>query len=77
MVQIGEDTSERDVVYAECDTLLERNERLHHLLLMLERMQLGTKSERLPEEQPQLGLEAIEQAIAEERRRGGEVVTRI
>jgi hypothetical protein len=43
---------------------LEQNERLHHLLLRLKRMQFGTKSERLPEEQLQLGLEAIEQAIA-------------
>jgi transposase len=48
----------------ERDTLLERNERLHHLLLRLKRMQFGTKSERLPEEQLQLGLEAIEQTIA-------------
>ena len=49
---------------AERDTLLERNGRLHHLLLKLKRMQFGTQSERLPEEQLQLGLEAIEQAIA-------------
>src|SRR5277367_1666954 len=56
--------SERDAVTAERDTLLERNERLHHLLLKLKRMQFGTKSERLPDEQLQLGLEAIEQAIA-------------
>ena len=49
----------------ERDTLLERNERLQHLLLRLRRMQFGTKSERLPEEQLQLGLEAIEQAIAQ------------
>ena len=56
--------TERDAVTAERDTLLERNERLHHLLLKLRRMQFGTKSERLPEEQLQLGLEAIEQAIA-------------
>jgi transposase len=56
--------TERDVVTAERDTLLERNERLHHLLLRLKRMQFGTKSERLPEEQLQLGLEALEQAIA-------------
>ena len=55
---------ELDAVTAERDTLLERNERLHHLLLKLKRMQFGTKSERLPEEQLQLGLEAIEQAIA-------------
>src|SRR5208337_1867278 len=52
------------VVTAERDTLLERNERLHHLLLQLKRLQFGTRSERLPEEQLQLGLEAVEQAIA-------------
>ena len=57
-------TSQLDAVTAERDTLLERNERLHHLLLKLKRMQFGTKSERLPAEQLQLGLEAIEQAIA-------------
>jgi transposase len=56
--------TERDAVTAERDILLERNERLQHLLLKLRRMQFGTKSERLPEEQLQLGLEAIEQAIA-------------
>jgi transposase len=56
--------TERDTVTAERDALLERNERLHHLLLKLKRMQFGTKSERLPEDQLQLGLEAIEQAIA-------------
>jgi Transposase C of IS166 homeodomain len=57
-------TRQLDAVTAERDTLLERNERLHHLLLKLKRMQFGTKSERLPDEQLQLGLEAIEQAIA-------------
>lgn len=57
--------TERDAVTAERDVLLERNERLHHLLLKLKRMQFGTKSERLPEEQLQLGLEAIEQTIAQ------------
>ena len=56
--------SERDALTAERDALLERNERLHHLLLKLKRMQFGAKSERLPEEQLQLGLEALEQAIA-------------
>src|SRR5277367_6299964 len=57
-------TRQLDAVTAERDRLLERNERLHHLLLKLKRMQFGPKSERLPEEQLQLGLEAIEQAIA-------------
>lgn len=41
-----------------------RNDRIRHLLLKLKRMQIGAKSERLPEEQLQLGLEALEQAIA-------------
>jgi hypothetical protein len=38
--------------------------RLRHLLLQLRRMHFGSRSERLPEEQLQLGLEALEQAIA-------------
>jgi len=58
-------TRQLDAVTTERDALVERNERLHHLLLKLKRMQFGTKSERLPEEQLQLGLEAIEQAIAQ------------
>ena len=39
---------------------------MHHLLLKLRRMQFGAQSERLPEEQLQLGLEALEQAIAKD-----------
>jgi transposase len=58
--------AERDVLTAERDTLLERNERLHHLLLKLNRLQFGRKSERLPEEQLQLGLEDLEQAVAQD-----------
>ena len=42
----------------------EQNDRIRHLLLKFQRMQFGAKSERLPEEQLQLGLEALEQAIA-------------
>jgi transposase len=56
--------AERDAVVTERDTLLTQNDRLRHLLLKLTRMQFGAKSERLPEEQLQLGLEALEQAIA-------------
>ncbi|HEX4150142.1 MAG TPA: IS66 family transposase, partial [Pirellulales bacterium] len=48
----------------ERDALAEQNDRIRHLLLKLKRMQFGAKSERLPEEQLQLGLEALEQAIA-------------
>jgi len=56
--------AERDAALIERDTLLAQNDRLRHLLLKLTRMQFGARSERLPEEQLQLGLEALEQAIA-------------
>jgi transposase len=56
--------SERDTLAAERDALLERNERLHHILLKLNRLQFGRKSERLAEDQLQLGLEDLEQAVA-------------
>jgi transposase len=55
--------SERDTLAAERDALLERNERLHHILLKLNRLQFGRKSERLAEDQLQLGLEDLEQAV--------------
>jgi transposase len=57
-------TAERDALAVERDALLEHNERLHHLLRKLNRAQFGRKSERLPEDQRQLALEEIEQAIA-------------
>ncbi len=57
--------AERDAAFAERDALLAHNERLHHLLLKLKRMQFGVRSERLPEEQLQLGLEDLEGAVAE------------
>jgi transposase len=57
-------TSERNALTAERDGLLERLERQQYLLLKLSRMQFGRKSERLPEDQLQLGLEDTEQAIA-------------
>jgi hypothetical protein len=56
--------AERDRLLAECDALAARNERLHALLLKLRRLQFGRKSERLPDEQLQLGLEDVEAAIA-------------
>jgi transposase len=58
--------SERDAAASERDALLAQNDRLRHLLLKLTRMHFGARSERLPEEQLQLGLEALEQAIAKE-----------
>ena len=59
--------AERDRIAAERDALAVQNDWLRHLLLKLKlkRMQFGAKSERLPEEQLQLGLEDIEQAIAQ------------
>src|ERR1700733_2751305 len=56
--------AERDTVVSERDILLAQNDRLRHLLLKLTRMHFGARSKRLPEEQLQLGLEALEQAIA-------------
>src|SRR5277367_2814310 len=56
--------AERDAVISERDALQEQNDRIRDLLLKLKRMQFGAKAERLPEEQMQLGLEALEQAIA-------------
>ena len=61
---------ERDAAVTERDILLAQNDRLRHLLLQLQRMQFGPRSERLPEEQLQLGLEALE-AGDRQRRRGG------
>src|SRR5690348_17342397 len=51
--------AERDAVADERDALLVQNDRLRHLLLKLTRMHFGARSERLPEEQLQLGLEAL------------------
>jgi Transposase C of IS166 homeodomain len=62
---------ERDATVSERDTLLAQNDRLRHLLLKLTRMHIGARSERLPEEQLQLGLEALEQAIAKVPVHGG------
>jgi transposase len=58
--------AEREALTAERDALQMQNERLAHLLLKLRRLQFGRKAERLPEEQLQLGLEDLEQAIAQE-----------
>jgi transposase len=58
--------AERDAAVTERHLLQAQNDRLRHLLLKLTRMQFGARSERLPEEQLQLGLEALEQAIAKD-----------
>src|ERR1700693_1813338 len=59
--------AERDAAVTERDILQAQNDRLRHLLLKLTRMQFGARSERLPEEQLQLGLAPLEQAIAKDR----------
>ena len=58
--------AERDAAVTERDILLAQNDRLRHLLLQLRRMHFGPRSERLPEDQLQLALEALGQAIAKE-----------
>src|ERR1700693_1642672 len=58
--------AERDALALERDTLQTQNDRLRHLLLQLRRMHFGARSGRLREKQLQLGLEALEQAIAKE-----------
>jgi len=63
-VELEAVTSERNALTAERNRLLERLERQQHLLLKLSRMKFGQKSERLPDDQLQLGLEDTEQAIA-------------
>jgi transposase len=57
--------AERDVLVEERDALATQNDRLRHLLVKLQRLQFGWKSERLPEEQLHLGLEDLETAIAQ------------
>ena len=57
--------ADRDRIVAERDALASQNDRLRQLLLKLKRMQFGARSERLPEAQLQLGLEDVEQAIAQ------------
>ena len=57
--------AERDVLAEERDALASQNDRLRHLLIKLQRLQFGRKSERLPKEQLQLGLEDLETVIAE------------
>jgi transposase len=56
----------REQLQADHEALIARTERLEHLLLKLRRLQFGPKSERLPEDQLQLGLEDTETAIAKD-----------
>ena len=62
-------TAERAAHAAERSRLVEQNDRLLHTLRQLQRNQFGRKSERLSEDQLNLGLENLETAIASARRR--------
>jgi transposase len=55
---------ERDVAIAERDRFAAQNDRLAHMLRQLRRNHFGRKSERLGEDQLNLGLEDLETAIA-------------
>jgi transposase len=63
-VLLVEALAERDDARAARDALEAQNDRLRHILLKLQRHQFGRKSERLPEEQLELGLADLETAIA-------------
>src|SRR5919202_1057805 len=50
---------------AECDQLAAQNDRLRHLICQLQWLRFGRRSEKLDPDQLNLGLEDVEQAIAE------------
>jgi transposase len=56
--------AEQDVAIAERDQVLAQNDRLRHVLHQLQRAQFGRRSEKLNDDQLNLALEDIEQAIA-------------
>ena len=55
----------QDAMTAERDALALQNDKLRHLLLMLKRLKFGSRSERLPEAQLQLGIDDLETAAAQ------------
>src|SRR5215213_948368 len=57
--------AEKAQLAAECDQLASQNNRLRHLIRQLQRLRFGRRSEKLDPDQLNLGLEDIEQAIAE------------
>jgi transposase len=58
--------TERDVLAAEVDRLIARNERLDHIISALRRAHFGRSSERLSEDQIALALEDVETGLAAE-----------
>jgi hypothetical protein len=57
--------AERDAERAEKVQLAAQNDRLRHLIRQLQRLRFGRRSEKLDPDQLNLGLEDVEQAIAE------------
>jgi transposase len=57
--------AERDAERAEKAQLAAQNDRLRHLIRQLQRLQFGRRSEKLDPDQLNLGLEDVEQAVAE------------
>ena len=57
--------AEKAQAIAERDQLADQNDRLRHLIRQLQRMQFGRRSEKLDPDQLNLGLEDLEQAVAE------------
>ena len=57
--------AERDAERAATAQLAAQNDRLRHLIRQLQRLQFGRRSEKLDPDQLNLGLEDVEQAIAE------------
>src|ERR687889_2412073 len=57
--------AERARLAAECDQLAGQNDRLRHLIRQLQRLRFGRRSEKLDPDQLNLGLEDVEQAVAE------------
>src|ERR1051325_2777349 len=62
---LAEAWAERDAERAEKAQLAAQNDRLRHLIRQLQRLQFGRRSEKLDPDQLNLGLEDVEQAIAE------------
>jgi hypothetical protein len=57
--------AEKAQLAATCDQLAHQNDRLRHLIRQLQRLRFGRRSEKLDPDQLNLGLEGVEQAVAE------------
>src|ERR1041384_7476011 len=62
---LAEAWAERDDARAENAQLAAQNDRLRHLIRQLQRLRFGPRSEKLDPDQLNLGLEDLEQAVAE------------